>query len=109
MPGYAIMRFVKHSGSAGGIEAHHERMKDSYKSNPDIHTTISERNFHLVEPGQRYSKEIKNRIEAARERNPKIVIKSNSVRFVDTLIAASPGIFFQNAGRTCEKVFSNRS
>jgi len=105
MSGYAIMRFVKHSGNAGGIEAHHERMKDSYKSNPDIHTTRSERNFHLVEPGQRYSKEIKNRIEAARERNPKIVVKNNSVRFVDTLIAASQGYFFRMPDEHVKRYF----
>jgi len=106
MSGYAIMRFVKHSGTAAGIEAHHERMKDSYKSNPDIHTNRSERNFHLVEPGQRYNREIKGRIEAAKERNPKMVIKSNSVRFVDTLIAASTGYFFKMPAEHVKRYFA---
>ena len=34
---YAIMRFQKHKSSAvSGIEAHNERTKAEYKSNPDI-------------------------------------------------------------------------
>ena len=93
MSGYAIMRFVKHSGSAAGIEAHHERLKKEYKSNPDIRTERSAGNVHLIKPEMRYSREIKTRIEAARERNPKIVVKTNSVRFVDTLITATPEYF----------------
>ena len=93
MSGYAIMRFVKHSGSASGIEAHHERLKDNYKSNPDIRTERSARNIHLIQSEMRYSREIKARIEAARERNPKIIVKTNSVRFVDTLITATPSYF----------------
>ena len=93
MSGYAIMRFVKHSGSAAGIEAHHERLKENYKSNPDIRTERSSRNIHLIQPEMRYSREIKTRIEAAKERNPKIVVKANSVRFVDTLITATPEYF----------------
>ena len=106
MSGHAIIRFVKHSGSAAGIEAHHERLKDSYKSNPDIHTSMSESNIHLIEPGQRYSKEIKSRIESAKERNPKIVIKNNSVRFVDTLIAASPTYFFKMPDEHIKRFFA---
>ena len=65
MSGYAIMRFVKHSGSAAGIEAHHERLKESYKSNPDIRTEMSVRNIHLIKPEMRYSRDIKMRIESA--------------------------------------------
>jgi hypothetical protein len=105
MSGYAIMRFVKHSGGAGGIEAHHERLKDSYKSNPDIHTSRSGRNIHLIQPEQRYGREIKARIDAARERNPKLSVKSNSVRFVDTLIAASPTYFFKMPDRMVREYF----
>jgi hypothetical protein len=105
MAGYAIMRFAKGSGGAGGIEAHHERMKDEYKSNPDIRTQYSDRNIHLVEPQERYSREIKARIEAAKERNPKLQIRKNSVRYVDTLITASPSYFQGLPGREVRRYF----
>jgi hypothetical protein len=105
MAGYAIMRFAKGSGGAGGIEAHHERLKDEYKSNPDIRTQYSDRNVHLVEPQERYSKEIKARIDAAKERNPKLQVRKNSVRFVDTLITASPSYFQGLPGREVRRYF----
>jgi len=105
MSGYAIMRFVKHSDSAAGIEAHHERLKESYKSNPDIHTQLSERNINIITPEFRYNREIKSRIEAAKERNPKLVVKSNSVRFVDTLIAPTPTYFFGRPAVFVKKFF----
>lgn len=37
---YGILRFAKHKGgSAGALEAHHERTKEKYASNPDIDTS----------------------------------------------------------------------
>ena len=34
---HAILRFAKHkAGPAGALEAHHERTKEQYASNPDI-------------------------------------------------------------------------
>jgi hypothetical protein len=99
------MRFAKGSGGAGGIEAHHERLKDEYKSNPDIRTQYSDRNIHLVEPQERYSKEIKVRIEAARMRNSKLKVRKNSVRFVDTLITESPSYFQGLPGREGRRYF----
>ena len=37
MAQHAILRFAKHkAGSAGALEAHHERTKEKYASNPDI-------------------------------------------------------------------------
>ena len=34
---YTILRFAKHKGNpARAIQAHHEREKEKYKSNPDI-------------------------------------------------------------------------
>lgn len=39
MPQYAILRFEKHKGTpARAMEAHHERQKEKYASNPDIDT-----------------------------------------------------------------------
>jgi hypothetical protein len=104
MSGYAIMRFAKSSGGAGGIEAHHERLKVRYKSNPDIHTDRSRFNYHLIEPQGRYNSEIRSHIDAAKERNPKLIMKSNSVLFVDVLITATPH-FFQMRPKEFEREY----
>ena len=89
MPQYAILRFAKHKGNpARPLEAHHERQKEKYSSNPDIDTTKSKYNFHIVKPEGRYFHFIQNRIEQAGCRTRK-----DSTRFVDTLITASPEFF----------------
>ena len=44
-----ILRFSKQKGNpATKIEAHHERTKEEYKSNPDIDTSKSHNNIHLL-------------------------------------------------------------
>ena len=49
MAQHAILRFEKHKGHpAGPLEAHHERQKEQYASNPDIDTSRSKYNFHIV-------------------------------------------------------------
>ena len=86
MAQHAILRFEKHKGHpAGPLEAHHERKKEQYASNPDIDTSRSKYNFHIVKPDGRYYHFIQSRIEQARCRTRK-----DSTRFVDTLITASP-------------------
>ena len=51
---YAIMRFAKYKGpEIGNIEAHNERKKEKYASNPDVDTSRSKYNFHLVKPSNR--------------------------------------------------------
>ena len=70
------------------LEAHHERKKEQYASNPDIDTSRSKYNFHIVKPDGRYYHFIQSRIEQARCRTRK-----DSTRFVDTLITASPEFF----------------
>jgi len=82
------MRFAKHKGGAGALEAHHERKKEKYASNPDIDTERSKNNFHIVQPEKSYKQESDVRIEAAGCKTRK-----DSVRFVDTLITASPDFF----------------
>ena len=48
---YAIMRFAKYKGlEIGNIEAHNERTKENYASNPDVDSSRSKYNFHLVKP-----------------------------------------------------------
>ena len=76
---HAILRFAKHkAGPAGALEAHHERTKEQYASNPDIDTGKSKDNFHIIRPAQRYRWEIDSRIKAAGCRTRK-----DSTMFVD--------------------------
>ena len=89
MPQHAILRFEKQKGNpARPLEAHHERQKEQYASNPDIDTSKSKYNFHIVKPLGRYYHFIQRRIEQAGCRTRK-----DSTRFVDTLITASPEFF----------------
>ena len=89
MAQHAILRFEKHKGNpARPLEAHHERQKEQYASNPDIDTSKSKYNFHIVRPEGRYYHLIQRRIEQAGCRTRK-----DSTRFVDTLITASPKFF----------------
>ena len=96
---YAIMRFSKQKGGFGALEAHHERTKAKYASNPDINTERSKYNFHIVKPVTSYKRESDNRIETAGCKTRK-----DSVRFVDTLITASPD-FFKGKKREDIKTF----
>ena len=82
------MRFAKQKGGAGALEAHHERTKEKYASNPDIDTSRSKYNFHIVKPTTSYKRESDGRITSAGCKTRK-----DSVRFVDTLITASPEFF----------------
>ena len=89
MAQHAILRFEKHKGNpARPLEAHHERQKEQYASNPDIDASRSKYNFHIVKPEGRYYHFIQSRIEQAGCRTRK-----DSTRFVDTLITASPEFF----------------
>ena len=89
MAQHAILRFEKHKGNpARPLEAHHERQKEQYASNPDIDTSRSKYNFHIVKPEGRYYHFIQSRIEQAGCRTRK-----DSTRFVDTLITTSPEFF----------------
>ena len=55
---YGILRFKKYKGPAiSPIEAHNERTKEQYASNPDIDTNRSRYNLHLVQPQGRYRKD----------------------------------------------------
>ena len=86
---YAIMRFAKYKGpEISGIEAHNERTKEKYASNPDVDIGRSYLNFHLVEAQGRYRAEVERQIAEAGCRT-----RSDSVRMVETLITASPEFF----------------
>jgi hypothetical protein len=93
------MRFSKQKGGASALEAHHERTKQKYASNPDIDTEKSKYNFHIVQPTTSYKRESDGRIQAAGCKTRK-----DSVRFIDTLITASPD-FFKRKKQEDIKVF----
>ncbi len=70
-PQYAILRFAKYKGpEIGNIEAHNERTKEKYASNPDVDISRSKYNFHLIEPKQKYRAEAERQIMPVRTRSP---------------------------------------
>lgn len=86
---YGILRFAKYKGpEIGHIEAHNERTKEKYASNPDVDTSRSGYNFHLIKPKRKYRAETEKQIAAAGCRT-----RSDSVRVVEALITASPEFF----------------
>ena len=88
-PQYAILRFAKYKGpEISHIEAHNERTKEKYASNPDVDTSRSSQNFHLVIPQRKYRTESEKQIAEAQCR-----VRSDSVRVVEALITASPEFF----------------
>ena len=94
-PQYAILRFAKYKGpEIGQIEAHNERTKEKYASNPDVDTSRSHLNFHLIQPERKYRAEAEKQIAEARCRTRK-----DSVRVVEALVTASPE-FFKGKKRT---------
>jgi len=102
MAQHAILRFTKHkAGPAGALEAHHERKKEQYASNPDIDVTRSKYNFHIIQPKQRYRQETNSRIKAAGCKTRK-----NSTMFVDTLITASPKFFEGRSRKDIQAYFT---
>ena len=88
-PQYAILRFAKYKGpEISGIEAHNERTKEKYESNPDIDPTRTHLNFHLIKPERKYRAESERQIKEAGCRT-----RSDSVRVVEALVTASPEFF----------------
>ena len=86
---YAILRFAKYKGpEIGHIESHNERTKEKYASNPDIDTSRSHLNFHLVSPERKYRAEAEKQIAEAGCRT-----RSDSVRVVEALVTASSEFF----------------
>jgi 2-hydroxy-3-keto-5-methylthiopentenyl-1-phosphate phosphatase len=88
-PQFAILRFAKYKGpEISNIEAHNERTKEEYASNPDIDKSRSHLNFHLLEPERKYRAEAERQIKDAGCRT-----RSDSVRVVEALVTASPEFF----------------
>lgn len=86
---YGILRFKKYKGPAiSPIEAHNERTKEQYTSNPDIDTSRSRYNLHLVQPQGKYREAADLQIADANCR-----VRKDSVRVVEALVTASPEFF----------------
>ena len=98
---YAILRFAKYKRpEIGRIEAHDERTKEKYASNPDVDTRRSRLNFHLVRPKRSYRAEAERQISEAGCR-----ARKDSVRVVETLITASPEFFEGKKPREVKEFF----
>ena len=103
-PQYAILRFAKYKGpEISGIEAHNERTKEKYASNPDIDPSRTHLNFHLIKPERKYRAECEKQIAEAGCRT-----RSDSVRVVEALITATPE-FFKGKKRAEIKEFFNEA
>ena len=102
---YAILRFAKYKGpEISGIEAHNERTKEKYASNPDIDPSRTHLNFHRIKPERKYRAESEKQIAEAGCRTR----SSDSVRVVEALITATPE-FFKGKKRSEIKEFFNEA
>ena len=98
---YAILRFAKYKGpTVSRIEAHNERTKETYASNPDIKVELSKHNFHPVVPNGKY-RDISNRI--IQENGCRV--RKDSVTTVEALITASPEFFEKKSRKEVKEFF----
>lgn len=103
---YAILRFEKRKGGpASALEKHHERKKEQYASNPDIDLSRSHLNYHLVTPQQKYYAEIQSRIEKAQRENPKCKVRKDSIKFIDTIVTATPELLAEMPAEQVQRYF----
>ena len=83
---FAILRMEKRKGGAiRSIEAHNERTKETYNSNPDIQPERKTENYHIIKAPHRYNYEVQSRIEQHRCR-----VRKDSTKMVEALITATP-------------------
>ena len=100
---HAILRFAKYKGpTVSRIEAHNERTKESYASNPDIKTELSKHNFHPVAPKGKY-REVANQII----RSSGCRVRRDSVTAVEVLITASPEFFEDKSRKEVREFFAH--
>lgn len=100
---YAILRFQKYKGlTVSRIEAHNERTKEVYASNPDIRTDLSKNNFHMVMPQDRYRAMSDRMIQEAGCR-----VRKDSVTVVEALITASPEFFTGKKPKEVKEFFEH--
>ena len=96
---YGILRLAKYKGpEISNIEAHNERKKEKYASNPDINNSRKNLNYHLIEPVGKYRAESNRLIEEYGCRTRK-----DSVRVVEALI-----LLHQNFSKVRKRAKSER-
>ena len=101
---YAIFRMKKYKGQTiSMIEAHNERMKEAYASNPDIDIQRSKLNYHPINPNGRYLGEVDKLIQSSGCR-----VRKDSVKMIEALITASPE-FFEGKKPRGVKAFFDRA
>ena len=101
---FAILRFAKYKGpEIGQIEAHNERTKETYASNPDIDLSRKHLNYNLLTPPPKYRTEVERQIKEAG-----CSTRKDSVRLVEAMITASPE-FFQGKSQKEIRSFFERS
>ena len=101
---HAILRFAKYKGpTVSRIEAHNERTKETYASNPDIDPVRKHLNYNLLTPPPKYRTEVERQIKEVGCRTRK-----DSVRLVEAMITASPE-FFQGKSQKETRAFFERS
>lgn len=99
---HASLRFAKHkAGPAGALEAHHERTKEQYASNPDITYQQKQEHFSHYSAYAEVPKGIDTRIKVAGCRTRK-----DSTMFVDMLITASPDFFTGRSKKEVQAYFT---
>jgi len=64
-------------------------------------------NYHLVKSRVKYYDEIQTRIEKAQKENSKCKIRKDSVKFIDTIVTASPEFFERHSAEETEKYFKH--
>jgi len=99
---YAIFRMKKYKGQTISIiEAHNERMKEAYASNPDIDMQRSKLNYHPINPNGRYLGEVDKLIQSSGCR-----VRKDSVKMIEALITASPEFFEGKKPREVKAFFA---
>lgn len=104
MANYTILRIEKRKLNAvTRICNHHERLKEQYKSNPDIDSERTHLNYHLYKPKDRYRAAVLGRIEeaGAKRRNDSVVLQ-------DSIVTASPD-WINNLSQQEQREFFERA
>lgn len=100
-PQYEFFHFEKYKRPAvSKIEAHHERTKEQYASNPDIDPERKNLNYHLIEPTDRYNAVISQQVKDAGCRTRK-----DSVWMLEAFFTASPEFFKGKKKREIREFF----
>lgn len=98
---FAILRFAKYKGpEIGQIEAHNERTKETYASNPDIDPARKHLNYNLLTPPPKYRAEVERQIKEVGCRTRK-----DSVRLVEAMVTASPEFFQRKSPKEIRAYF----